>query len=263
MLVDATDTLFAEIYKDGIIYIVPEGTSPVNDSITKYKLAYVEATAYTEIQIPLTDYSLGQYVVIAVSNSEFVSPEPFPFQVVDDARLPVLTLAEDTVRRAPIIATSSKDGVLYLLKTPVTPDLSLVRNPNFLIDSSDATAGVPVEFQTSGLALYVSYYLYAVDMYGQFSERGTVRLEPGVGIEETANAAIRIYPNPANDLLTIETDKPERISIEINFLNGQLLYSTKMKGASHQVDLSSFRKGVYIITLRSKDFVTTRKIIKL
>ena len=31
----------------------------------------------------------------------------------------------------------------------------------------------------------------------------------------------------------------------------------------YQLDLSSFRKGVYFITIRSKDFVTTRKIVKL
>jgi hypothetical protein len=36
-----------------------------------------------------------------------------------------------------------------------------------------------------------------------------------------------------------------------------------MEGKSHQIDLSSFQKGVYFITIRSKDFVTTRKVIKL
>jgi hypothetical protein len=36
-----------------------------------------------------------------------------------------------------------------------------------------------------------------------------------------------------------------------------------MEGPSHHLDLSSFQKGVYLITIRSKDFVTKRKIIKL
>ncbi len=31
---------------------------------------------------------------------------------------------------------------------------------------------------------------------------------------------------------------------------------------THKLDLSLFPKGVYFITIRSKDFVTTRKIIK-
>jgi hypothetical protein len=36
-----------------------------------------------------------------------------------------------------------------------------------------------------------------------------------------------------------------------------------MEGTSHQLDLSSLQKGVYLISIRSKDFVTTRKVIKL
>ena len=36
-----------------------------------------------------------------------------------------------------------------------------------------------------------------------------------------------------------------------------------MEGPTHQLDLSSFQKGVYFITIRSNDFVRTRKIIKI
>ncbi len=249
--------------KEGIIHLVPYGISPVIDSINKYTLASVDVLANTEVNVPLTYLPVGQYMVVAVSNMEFVCPNPFLLQVVPDASLPELTIAEDTVSGAHITATSTKDGILYLLKTPLTPDLSLVRNPNFLIDSLVATSDVPVEFSTSGLIKNVSYWLYAVDIYGQFSERGTVRVEQGVGVKENANAGIRIYPNPTNDILTIETGNVGQHSIEINSLNGQLIYQTIWKEPSHQIDLSSFQKGVYFITIRSKDFVTTRKIIKL
>ena len=43
----------------------------------------------------------------------------------------------------------------------------------------------------------------------------------------------------------------------------QLMFTKIMEGSSHQIDLSSFQKGVYIISIRSKDFVTTEKIIKI
>ncbi|MBN2481350.1 MAG: hypothetical protein JXB19_06405 [Bacteroidales bacterium] len=44
---------------------------------------------------------------------------------------------------------------------------------------------------------------------------------------------------------------------------GQLLFSSEMEGTTHQVDLSSFQKEVFFNTLRTNDFVMTRKIIKL
>ena len=74
---------------------------------------------------------------------------------------------------------------------------------------------------------------------------------------------IMIYPNPARTFLIINTRVTDLYYIGINSLNGQLLFSKQMEGALDQIDLSSFRKGVYFITIRSKDFTTTRKIIKL
>ena len=74
---------------------------------------------------------------------------------------------------------------------------------------------------------------------------------------------LQIYPNPTNDLLTIETDQFDHYSINITTLNGQQILIGAMEGTSHQIDLSPFQGGVYFITIRSKDFVSTRKIIKL
>jgi hypothetical protein len=66
-----------------------------------------------------------------------------------------------------------------------------------------------------------------------------------------------------SDILHIKTSILERFDIEIASLNGQLIHSSELEGPNHQLDLSSFKKGVYFITIRSKDFVTTEKIIKL
>ncbi len=85
----------------------------------------------------------------------------------------------------------------------------------------------------------------------------------GNNMEELSQLRLSIYPNPVMNILTIETDNSDHYSFNINSLKGQLIYSTKMEGTSYQIDLSSFQKGVYLITIRSKDFVTTKKIIKL
>jgi hypothetical protein len=74
---------------------------------------------------------------------------------------------------------------------------------------------------------------------------------------------IRIYPNPANSCIFIETGISGLYNIEITSLNGQLILNREFKGTTHEIDLSSFHKGIYLIIIRSKDFITTRKIIKL
>lgn len=83
------------------------------------------------------------------------------------------------------------------------------------------------------------------------------------GFESNTISQIRIFPIPATDFLTLQIIIQGHSKIEITSLNGNLLYNQEIEGSHHQIDLSSFRKGVYFITIRSKDFVTTRKIIKL
>jgi hypothetical protein len=84
-----------------------------------------------------------------------------------------------------------------------------------------------------------------------------------VSIENIADGPLlSLYPNPNNDLLTIETNQPGQYSIKISSLNGQLLYTDRMEGPTHQIDLSSFQKGLYLITVRSRDYLRTEKIIK-
>ncbi len=105
-------------------------------------------------------------------------------------------------------------------------------------------------------------YVYITSIDGNFKDSCLVTVTT-VGINKTQEKRIRIYPNPAKELLTIETIHSGHQSIEITSLNGQLIYSDVMEGTSHEIDLSSFQKGVYFITIGSDDFVRTRKIVKL
>ncbi|MFC2115151.1 T9SS type A sorting domain-containing protein [Bacteroidota bacterium] len=82
-------------------------------------------------------------------------------------------------------------------------------------------------------------------------------------VKEYNPNGLSIYPNPTNNLLTIETDNPGLYSIEISSLNGQLIYCASKKGNLMQIDLTPFSKGIYFITVRSKKLVWTEKIIKL
>jgi hypothetical protein len=91
----------------------------------------------------------------------------------------------------------------------------------------------------------------------------SVSVNPGVGIINSIADQISVFPNPFINHLDVQTGLSEDYIIEISSLNGQIMYRMTMDGQSCQLNLSSFQKGVYFITIRSKDFVTTRKIIKI
>jgi len=83
------------------------------------------------------------------------------------------------------------------------------------------------------------------------------------GSEEILHSEVSVYPNPANEFITIRSAYPAYMTVEITSINGQLITSKKMNGTTLQLDLSSFGKGVYFITIRSKDFLTTRMLVNL
>jgi 3-phytase len=90
--------------------------------------------------------------------------------------------------------------------------------------------------------------------------------EYSTGIEQSNDgykAGSIIYPNPANKMINIVLKGEAKYTIEITSVNGQLMLNRELEGAANQVDISSFQKGIYFITIRSKDFITTRKIIKM
>ena len=87
-----TDTVVAEIDLDGVIYIVPDGTALVMDSINTYKVASEEAMAEQEIQIPYAGLSPGRYTVVAASDVGFVCTNPILFEVLENPDPPILDL---------------------------------------------------------------------------------------------------------------------------------------------------------------------------
>jgi hypothetical protein len=72
----------------------------------------------------------------------------------------------------------------------------------------------------------------------------------------------KIFPNPVIDIVTINTNDLSRWYVSITSLTGHLIANSEMQGPTHQVDLSSFEKGLYFITIRSRDYIRTEKIIK-
>jgi hypothetical protein len=77
------------------------------------------------------------------------------------------------------------------------------------------------------------------------------------------NGALTIYPNPASDLITLKSEIHGIKTIEITFLNGQLMYSGVLEGNERQIDVSGLSKGFYLLTLKSSSLTKTQKLIRL
>jgi hypothetical protein len=83
------------------------------------------------------------------------------------------------------------------------------------------------------------------------------------GIDQDSPPEVSVYPNPTDDLFTVETGTPGYYSFEITTLNGQGICKDNFEGKTHQVDISALQKGVYLLTIRSVDLTKIEKIVKL
>ena len=73
--------------------------------------------------------------------------------------------------------------------------------------------------------------------------------------------AIRIYPNPSNNIINIETEGNGELSIYD--LLGNVLFKQEIKSANTQVDISHLKSGSYLIKIKCVNQQRTTEFIKL
>ncbi len=177
-----------------------------------------------------------------------------------DSIAPELTVANDPLYQPEFIeVTSTEDGIVYLVPEYTYKDLTNIRG--VCLDSVVVVANSAAEILLSSLDNGI-YWLYGRDSSNNISDFEAFTIT-GVGIGNIPSDQISLFPNPTNDKITIQTMAPGDYLMEIFSMNGQIILSRKFLGISHQIDLSSFQDGVFFITVRSDDFITTKKIIKL
>jgi len=72
-----------------------------------------------------------------------------------------------------------------------------------------------------------------------------------------------VYPNPANDFVTISNDSSAVISsVEITDLNGRLVSNNELNATEGQISLADLASGVYILTITTDQGKTVKKIVK-
>lgn len=75
-------------------------------------------------------------------------------------------------------------------------------------------------------------------------------------VESVAQESLKVYPNPANDYLTVEG---EMTSVEVYNTIGQCLLSKTVNGNSTRINLSEFNNGIYLLRVNNNGEVVTRK----
>ncbi|MBA2583779.1 MAG: T9SS type A sorting domain-containing protein [Bacteroidetes bacterium] len=100
-----------------------------------------------------------------------------------------------------------------------------------------------------------NFYCYAVGDSGVVLRTTNI---VGIKEKEVKKKEIKIYPNPANQVINIELKSNQQIcNINISDIRGKNLY----EGKSTTIDISRYSKGIYFVNVKTEKETYTEKII--
>ena len=80
--------------------------------------------------------------------------------------------------------------------------------------------------------------------------------------ENTLFDAINVYPNPVNDILTIDNTSNTTLTFEVVDINGKVISATNTVDNSATISTSNWNKGVYFVKFTSESASAVFKIVK-
>ncbi len=79
------------------------------------------------------------------------------------------------------------------------------------------------------------------------------------GLEETEDADIAVYPNPARTTLTVEANETIR-QIRLLDVSGQVIKLIEVNALNHNINVEDLNTGIYFVEMLTAKGVVTKKV---
>ena len=85
----------------------------------------------------------------------------------------------------------------------------------------------------------------------------------GISEHDSKNTTFNLYPNPASDIVTLNIDNINNTDLSLNIYNviGTLVKSETLTQNNRQINIGDLSNGVYMVTIKSKDFTESQRLI--
>jgi len=221
-----------------------------------------------------TPTSIGSSLMVSVQNTLPLNPVPFDASIMwmENIETPGATVHADSL--IPVTGSEWIDqgplgswmdygsySLYYKLQSDTTwlPILT-----DSVMEIRHNTLGV---WNTAGLTpgSYLLRLLVKNDLSDSIEDLKAVTVVPGIatGISDAAVLNAAIYPNPANDHLTIYLPEiPTTAELRIFNLLGEMQLHTTIQGQRSTINTNELAAGVYTIEIRSGNKVARQKFVR-
>ena len=135
-------------------------------------------------------------------------------------------------------------------------DLGEFNNTEFVKSTSVITV-------SSNDSYYFGWYCYsATDMGYAKIDSVHIRQINADAINIVSKENLQIYPNPAQDLVTISFNSDNNNNeVSIYNISGKLLFQQTESGKKRTIDVSFLEKGIYILQIKNKEYSINKQLI--
>ena len=138
------------------------------------------------------------------------------------------------------------------------------------LSGCNGTKRLGMAYDETGKYLYITeFYADGVKPVIHVFKIGNSTTQTNFTVDSLPLIDIKIYPNPATDIATLNIKLKQKIPVRIKVtnINGTVIKEENINSfsgqISHEIDLSDFSSGVYYVIIESDNFSECRKIIKL
>ena len=133
-------------------------------------------------------------------------------------------------------------------------------------------------FNSSGSILFYSENNYSCSIGQVFSEHIATKdflfkqgvQHPVFSLSSSINYAdikndlnIKIYPNPVNQYIVIELDKPQEYVLKIHNSKGTIIMEKELSSVRERIEMTAFASSIYYLSVISNNkLILTHKFIK-
>ena len=206
--------------------------------------AYIDADAVVGAEVYAKLYSVDPSATTTAAAFVFVDESaPYILTAADLGQKITLALSAGA---APLSA-----GVSYLV---------------VLGSYGDGGATDDLIISTAGVSeASTSYYYDMTDntwYYTTSTPMVRMNFDPSVGVNEVEdNLGLRVFPNPANEVINISLNKEVSATLTLLDVSGKVVRTQALNGISTSINTASLNSGVYFVTINDGTSVSTQKVV--
>lgn len=160
------------------------------------------------------------------------------------------------------VGTYSTTGTVVVNPTPVVSLAAITSTPCAGV-AAIALNGTPSggtytgtgvasgSFTPASAGSFTVVYTYTNTSGCSASDSKVITVDACVGIEELQAASVKLYPNPVQDVLYINTNSTEPKTVEVYDLVGKNVISLMTTEATVSIDSRELTNGIYIVKIQS------------